>query len=81
MQQSRLSVNIRKSFGAFDLAIELNAGTEILVLFGPSGAGKTQTLNAIAGLITPDVGEITLDGRRFFQKTRHSWRQMATMDC
>ena len=68
MQQPRLTLNIRKSFGAFDLRMELSAGTEILVLFGPSGAGKTQTLNAIAGLITPDAGEITLDGKRFFQK-------------
>ena len=68
MQQPRLTVNIRKSFGAFDLRIDFSASTEILVLFGPSGAGKTQTLNAIAGLITPDAGEITLDGKRFFQK-------------
>lgn len=41
-------------------------GAEILVLFGPSGAGKTQTLNALAGLMTPDRGEIVLDGQSVF---------------
>jgi molybdate transport system ATP-binding protein len=68
MQSPRLSVNIQKRLGAFDLNIQLSAGSEILVLFGPSGAGKTQTLNAIAGLSKPDAGEITLDGETFFRK-------------
>jgi len=62
-----LIVNIRKRLAAFDLNVRLEAGAEILVLFGPSGAGKTQTLDAIAGLTTPDSGEITLDGATFFQ--------------
>ncbi|HWO01713.1 MAG TPA: ABC transporter ATP-binding protein [Blastocatellia bacterium] len=68
MQDTRLCVNIKRSLGGFDLDIGLSAGTEILVLFGPSGAGKTQTLNAIAGLSTPDSGEITLDDETFFRK-------------
>ena len=68
MQSPRLSVNIKKRLGSFDLGIEMSADAEILVLFGPSGAGKTQTLNAIAGLSTPDSGEITLDGEPFFRK-------------
>lgn len=53
--------------------MQFEVGAEILVLFGPSGAGKTQTLNAIAGLVTPDAGEISLDGDLFFRasgKTR-----------
>lgn len=68
MQSARLTVDVEKSFGAFDLKVELSASAEILVLFGPSGSGKTQTLNAIAGLVAPDSGEITLDGRAFFRK-------------
>jgi molybdate transport system ATP-binding protein len=50
--------------------VQLHVDTEILVLFGPSGAGKSMTLHAIAGLTTPDRGEITLDGRPFFRKHR-----------
>jgi molybdate transport system ATP-binding protein len=67
MEAPRLIVNIRKRLAAFELDVRLEAGAEILVLFGPSGAGKTQTLNAIAGLTTPDSGEITFDGVTFFR--------------
>ena len=63
----RLSVNIQKRLANFNLNVQLEVSAEILVLFGPSGAGKTQTLNAIAGLVTPDAGEITLDGCVFFR--------------
>ncbi len=68
MTPTRLVVNIEKRLATFQLRVHLEVGTEVLVLFGPSGAGKTQTLNAIAGLMTPDSGEITLDGEPFFQK-------------
>ncbi len=67
MQSPRLTVHIKKQLGAFDLNIEFSASSEILVLFGPSGAGKTQTLNAIAGLSRPNTGEIALDGEPFFR--------------
>jgi molybdate transport system ATP-binding protein len=64
----RLVVNIQKRLSAFDLNVRLEVGAEILVLFGPSGAGKTQTLDAIAGLTTPDSGEIILDEKTFFRR-------------
>jgi iron(III) transport system ATP-binding protein len=35
---------------------------EMVVLLGPSGCGKTTALRLIAGLLTPDAGEILLDG-------------------
>jgi molybdate transport system ATP-binding protein len=64
----RLVIAIEKKFQDFDLKVNLSVCTEILVLFGPSGAGKTQTLNALAGLMTPDRGEITLDGESVFRR-------------
>ena len=64
----RLVIAIEKKFQDFDLKVNLTVCTEILVLFGPSGAGKTQTLNALAGLMTPDRGEITLDGESVFRR-------------
>ena len=67
MKTPRLKVNIEKRLATFSLSVQIEVGAEILVLFGPSGAGKTQTLNAIAGLTTPDAGEITLDGNVFFR--------------
>ncbi len=51
----------------FRLQVQLTVGAEVLVLFGPSGSGKTTTLNAIAGLLTPERGHITLDGQILFR--------------
>ena len=56
--------------GAFQLRMRLDVGEEILVLFGPSGAGKTMTLQVIAGLATPDEGEVVVDGRVLFRRGR-----------
>lgn len=63
----RLHVDFIKRLGNVTLQMNFAIDTEILVLFGPSGAGKTQTLQAIAGLSTPDRGSITLDDTTFFQ--------------
>lgn len=72
MKTPRLKVNIEKRLATFNLCVQIEVGAEILVLFGPSGAGKTQTLNAIAGLVTPDAGEISLDGAVFFRASREA---------
>ncbi|MBN1609927.1 MAG: ABC transporter ATP-binding protein [Polyangiaceae bacterium] len=44
------------------LDLEVNQG-EVVCLVGPSGCGKSTTLRLVAGLDTPDDGEITIDGR------------------
>lgn len=67
MHSPRLQIDIEKRLSNFNLRVNLSLESEILVLFGPSGAGKTQTLNAIAGLITPDRGEILFDGTTLFR--------------
>jgi iron(III) transport system ATP-binding protein len=41
---------------------------EFLVLLGPSGSGKTTLLRCIAGLETPDDGEILISGQTVFSK-------------
>lgn len=40
-----------------------------VVMLGPTGAGKTTTLRLIAGLETPDAGEIIIDGRAVNRET------------
>src|ERR1051326_268648 len=52
-----------------DLSIEVAEG-QLFTLLGPSGCGKTTTLRCIAGLETPDRGEITVGGRVFFSSER-----------
>jgi lipopolysaccharide export system ATP-binding protein len=45
-----------------DVSVQLAQG-EIVGLLGPNGAGKTTTFYMITGLISPDGGQISLDGR------------------
>src|SRR5712692_868848 len=61
-----LNVNLQKRIADFTLDVQFEIETQILVLFGPSGAGKTMTLNGIAGLVTPDRGTIRLNQRVLF---------------
>ncbi|MGW0956754.1 ABC transporter ATP-binding protein [Streptomyces sp. NPDC001212] len=61
---------IRKQFGSSvaveNLDLDVRPG-EFLTLLGPSGCGKTTTLNMIAGFLTPDSGQIMLDGQDVHQ--------------
>src|SRR6266571_219103 len=43
------------------------AGSEILAVMGPSGSGKSTLLHCLAGIFTPDEGEIVFDGQRLDQ--------------
>jgi molybdate transport system ATP-binding protein len=49
---------------SYDVSLDFSVGLN--VLFGPSGSGKTTILSAIAGLLRPDTGQITLAGRALF---------------
>ena len=42
--------------------MQLNRG-EVVALLGPNGSGKTTCFYAIAGLVTPEGGEVLIDGR------------------
>ena len=50
----------------FSLEVAFASDQDVVVLFGPSGAGKSLTLQAIAGLTTPDAGRIVAGERVLF---------------
>src|SRR5262245_49557734 len=58
--------NARESGQAFRLDVEFTAPSGVTILFGPSGSGKTTCLRAVAGIVTPDEGRISLDERLYF---------------
>lgn len=62
-------VDIRKQVPGFTLDASWEIGRELAVLFGYSGSGKSMTLQALAGLITPDAGRIECDGRTLFDSS------------
>lgn len=57
---------INKNFGDFQAAHDISFGIEkgkLIALLGPSGSGKTTILRMIAGLETPDSGNIKINGK------------------
>ncbi|MCK9910528.1 ATP-binding cassette domain-containing protein, partial [Microbacteriaceae bacterium K1510] len=46
-----------------DITLDVKAG-QIVALIGANGAGKTTTMKTIAGLLSPDHGTITFQGKR-----------------
>ena len=59
-----VEVSLRHDFESFSLDCEFRiARPGITALFGPSGAGKTSIVNAIAGLLKPRQGRVAVDGR------------------
>jgi molybdate transport system ATP-binding protein len=66
----QFNIDIRKTLKTgqrvFDLRVQMQSDSQRLVIYGPSGSGKSLTLKAIAGLLTPDAGHIQLGGTTLF---------------
>jgi molybdate transport system ATP-binding protein len=61
-----IELDIQLTQGTFRLDVTATFDGKATAIFGPSGAGKTTTLDAIAGLRKPDRGAIRIDGRTLF---------------
>ncbi len=66
----KLSVSLKKKVNGFTLDVQWEIGNESVVLFGYSGAGKSMTLQLLAGLMEPDDGFIYLDGEVLFDSSK-----------
>lgn len=65
-QQGLHVISLRKSYGKKtvirDVSMDLKRG-EVVALLGPNGSGKTTCFYAIAGLVTPEGGQVLIDGK------------------
>ena len=55
-----LSVHLSHTFPGFTLDARFDAPEGVTALFGRSGSGKTTVVNAVAGLLTPNQGRVTV---------------------
>jgi molybdate transport system ATP-binding protein len=65
-----IALDFRLEQGSFALEVCERLDARVTVLFGPSGAGKTTILEAIAGLRRPSRGAIALNGRAVYDAAR-----------
>ena len=61
LKVSELTAHYGASQALFDVNLELKMG-QVATLLGRNGMGKTTTIHAIMGLVTPSQGSITFDG-------------------
>lgn len=61
-----LKIDARKGLAEFEWQGQLEIRPGFTALFGQSGAGKTSLVNMVAGLLTPDEGEIAIGGTCVF---------------
>ena len=70
----RIAVDIEKRLRAdsreFHLRMRFESDAQVTVLYGESGAGKSLTMQAIAGLIRPDAGRVVVSDRVLFDSAR-----------
>jgi molybdate transport system ATP-binding protein len=64
-----LTIDVTLRQQSFVLSVRESASVEVLGLFGPSGSGKTSLLECIAGIRTPDAGQIRVGDRTLFSST------------
>jgi molybdate transport system ATP-binding protein len=65
-----LDIDVQLRRGGFERHVRIAEEARVVALTGPSGAGKTSVLNAIAGLVRPLSGRIAIDGRTLFDSAR-----------
>ncbi|MBV9183034.1 MAG: molybdenum ABC transporter ATP-binding protein [Acidobacteria bacterium] len=66
----RVRGKVRDQSALFELDVTCRVENGITILFGASGAGKTTLLDVIAGLRTPQAGQITIGKRVLFDSDK-----------
>ncbi len=66
MTSPRIELRVRLALAHFELDVDVTSSARSLGIFGPSGAGKTSLLEAIAGWRAPTAGRIRVGERTLF---------------
>ncbi len=61
-----LEIDVQKQIGGLNVDVNITAKRGVTSLFGRSGAGKSSIINMVAGLSTPDAGQIKVLGETLF---------------
>jgi ABC-2 type transport system ATP-binding protein len=79
MEKPLIAENLRKSYGSVTalagVDLEVSAG-EIVALLGPNGAGKTTFVSIVAALLTPDSGQVRINGVDPHRQSQKARRQL-----
>lgn len=62
---------LRHATGENSIAIDHHSDASLVAITGPSGCGKTTALNCVAGLITPQFAQISVNGRTLIDSERN----------
>lgn len=65
-----LSVDVKKKMGNFYLNMQFQSESSRIGILGASGCGKSMTLKSIAGIETPDEGEIVINDKVLYQSSQ-----------
>ena len=68
----------RAIFKIGPLDFTLQSAGELVFITGGNGSGKSTFLKVLAGLYSPDSGEVTFDGIRVNDRTREGYRGLIT---
>ena len=63
---------LRHGHASFEIDVRFASAAQRVVLYGPSGAGKTQTLRMIAGITAPDAGRVAVADRVLYDSAIRS---------
>lgn len=66
-----IEINLEKKLGDIDFRVDLSVrAVGLTVFFGPSGSGKSSVVNMLSGLLKPDNGRFSLNGRVLYDRKK-----------